>query len=127
MLRNVLISFSLTTFVSVLVGLIFINHFWSAFAFTFLVQVIVFYIVNTIIQTKALLKVQQLQTDQIKELSKQKAILECPCAEKSRQEVDMRFDQDIVYQCSKCKKSIKADVNVKTVLVTNPIYFNDRT
>ena len=38
----------------------------------------------------------------------------------------MRFDQDITYKCNNCGKNVKANVDVKTVLITEPIYFNDR-
>ena len=36
----------------------------------------------------------------------------------------MRFDKDVIYQCGKCDKNVKAMLNVKPVLTTEPIYFD---
>ena len=127
MLIKILFSFLITSLVGVLIGLIFVSKFWYVFSLAVILQVLFFYFLNTVYENRLIEKAQRLKLEEFKEASKQVALVECPCQEKSKQEVEMRFDQDIIYQCNKCGKSCKAAVDVKTLLVTEPIYFNDRT
>ena len=126
MLNKILFSVGVTALVSVLCGLIFISKFWYVFALTFIVQVLFFYFLNTIYENSLIEKAQKLRLQQFLEENKQIATIQCPCNQKSMQDVEMRFDQDIIYTCSTCGKNVKAGIDVKTVLVTEPIYFNDR-
>jgi len=126
MIQRVLISFGLTTLVSILFGLIFGAHFWLVFFLAFILQVLLFYFINSVYENKLIEKAQSLRLQEYAIQSKQIALIECPCAEKTKQEVEMRFDKDVTYVCNKCNKSIKAAVDVKSVLMTEPIYFNDR-
>lgn len=127
MLSKILISFGITALVSVLAGLIFVNNFWLVFAFTFILQILFFYFFNSVYENKLIEKAQKLKLEEFKELNKHVVTIECPCDEKTKQDVEMRFDNDVIYQCNKCKKNIKALVNVKTIQTTEPIYFNDRS
>ena len=52
-------------------------------------------------------------------------MVQCPCDEKVRQDIEMRFDMDVIYQCNKCNKNIKVVSDIKTLLTTEPIYSND--
>jgi len=126
MLNRVLISLGITSLVSVLFGLIFATHFWYVFALAFILQVLFFYFLNTVYENSLIEKAQLLRIQQIREENKQIATIQCPCGQKNMQEVEMRFDQDVVYSCNTCGKNVKAVVDVKTVLITEPIYFNDR-
>jgi membrane protein implicated in regulation of membrane protease activity len=126
MLQRIFISLGITSLVSVLVGLL-VSKFWLGFALSFILQVVFFYLFNSVYENRLIERAQILKLEEVKELSKNKVILECPCAEKNKQEINMRFDENVVYECSKCKKNIKADAIVKNVLTTQPIYFNDRT
>ena len=126
MLNRVLISLGITSLVSLLFGLIFATHFWYVFALAFILQVLFFYFLNTVYENSLIEKAQLLRIQQIREENKQVATIQCPCGQKNMQDVEMRFDQPVVYPCNVCGKNVKAGVDVKTVLVTEPIYFNDR-
>ena len=126
MLNRVLFSLGLTTLVSVLVALIFISKFWYVFALAFVLQVLFFYFLNTAYENSLIEKAQKIKLQQFIEENRQVAMVQCPCDQKNMQDVEMRFDQDIIYTCNQCGKNVKAGVDIKTVLVTEPIYFNDR-
>lgn len=123
MLRKILISLSITSLISTIAGLIFVSKFWLIFTLVFILQVLFFYFYNNYYENKLIEKAQQLRLEEFKELNKQVVVIACPCSEKNKQEVVMRFDQDVIYKCGKCQKNIKAVIDVKPLLVTEPIYF----
>lgn len=123
MLSRILFSLILTSLVSTLAGLLFASHFWNVFFLVFILQVLFFYFFNSVYENKLIEKAQQLKLEEFKEQNKQIVLVECPCDEKTQQEVSMRFDRDVIYQCGKCKKNIKAMTSVKTIQTTEPIYF----
>lgn len=125
MLVKTIVSLLLTTLVSVLAGLIVPGNFWIVFTFAFILQILFFYFFNSIYENRLIEKAQQLRIQELKEINKNIVNVQCPCDEKVRQEIEMRFDKDVIYQCNKCKKNIKAISDVKTILTTEPIYFND--
>lgn len=123
---KILFSFLITTLVSTLSGLIYPDKFWWLFSLTFILQVLFFYFVNTIYENRLIEKAKKLKLEEYKELTKHIIQLQCPCSEKVKQDVEVRFDKDILYKCNKCEKGIRAISDVKTLLQTDPIYFNDR-
>lgn len=125
MLVKTIVSLLLTTLVSVLAGLVIPGNFWIVFTFAFILQILFFYFFNSIYENKLIEKAQQLRLEELKEINKNIVNVQCPCDEKVRQEIEMRLDKDVIYQCNKCKKNIKAVSDVKTLLTTEPIYFND--
>jgi hypothetical protein len=125
MLGKIIISILITTLVSILAGLIVPGNFWIVFVFAFVLQVLFFYFFNSIYENRLIEKAQQIRLEELKEINKQIVTVQCPCDEKVRQDIQMRFDRDVIYQCNKCKKNIKAISDVKTLLTTEPIYFND--
>ncbi len=127
MTQRILISLAITCAMSALLASIFTGHFISVFGLSFIAQVVFFYIINSRYENNLILKAQELKVSEMQAANKQIAVIECPCNEKIKQEVDMRFDKDVIYQCSKCKKNIRADISVKALLTTEPIYFNDRS
>jgi len=126
MLNKIFFSLGITSLVSVLFALIFATKFWYVFALAFLLQILFFYFLNTVYENSLIEKAQKIKIQQYIEENRQVATVQCPCDQKNMQDVDMRFDQDITYRCNNCNKNIKANVDVKTVLITEPIYFNDR-
>ena len=125
MLGKIIISILITTLVSILAGLIVPGNFWTVFVFAFVLQVLFFYFFNSIYENRLIEKAQQIRLEELKEINKQIVTVQCPCDEKVRQDIQMRFDRDVIYECNKCKKNIKAISDVKTLLTTEPIYFND--
>lgn len=126
MFGKTVISLLLTSLVSILAGLIFASKFWYVFFLAFILQILFFYFFNGIYENRLIEKAQQLKLEEFKELNKHIVAVRCPCDQKSVQDIEMRFDKDIVYECIKCKKNIKAVADVKTVLTTEPIYFDGR-
>jgi len=69
----------------------------------------------------------ELKNKELEQTSKQQATIFCPCNEKNPQTVDMSFNNEgVLYKCDRCEKTVKAEIAIKTVLTTQPIYFNDR-
>jgi len=120
-------SLSITALVSTLFALLFPAHWIIVFALVTVLQILFFLLFNTIYGNYILLQAENTRLEQIKELAKNNTILECPCSEKFRQQVEVSLDKDRIYDCGKCKKPIKASVFVKNVLVTEPLLFNDRS
>lgn len=126
MVKKIFVSLGITCLISTLIGLLFAANFFIAFAAAFIIQVLTFYYLNSLNEQKVALRLLEIKNEQDRIAALQTAIIECPCTEKNKQGVEMRFDKDITFKCSKCSKMIKADVDVKSVLVTEPIYFNER-
>lgn len=127
MVKNILFSVGVTAVISALFGLFFADKFAIAFSLAFVIQLAFFYFFNTVYANKVLLRAMELKNNELQTLSKSQATVICPCDQKNAQNVDLSVREDIVYECNKCNKNIKAEINVKTVLTTDPIYFNDRS
>lgn len=125
MVSKIIISLLITTLVSSLAGLLFVSKFWIVFSLVFILQILFFYFFNSIYENKLIEKAQALKLKEFQELNKHIVTVQCPCAEKNNQNIEMRFDKDIVYECAKCKKNVKAIADVKTILTTDPIYYNN--
>jgi len=117
-----LTSLFLTLCVSTLFGLLFKDNFYITFAIATLLQFIGFYIFNSVYENILKRKAIELSTEFERERSKSTAVVNCPCGENNQQTISMILNNEKVYECSKCKKSIKAYANISTVLTTNPIY-----
>jgi len=120
-------SLLITSLVSTLVGLVYIDKFFILFSLAFVLQVLFFYFFNSVYQNKLFAKAQELKLEEFKQLTKNIVRIQCPCAQKMQQEVELDYNKDIVYECAKCNNKIKASTDVSTVLVTEPIYFNDKS
>ena len=128
MVNKVAISLILTILVSTLFGLLFSSKFWIVFSLAIIIQFLFFYILNTVYENRLIEKAQKIKLEEFKEQTKHFVLVECPCAEKVKQDIEVRFDKDLIYKCNKCDKNIRALPDVKTLLQTDPIYFNnDRT
>lgn len=124
MFKRLFVSLGLTSLISGIFALIFISHWVLVFILAFIIQLVAFYFINTTIENILIEKAEKIKLEQFIEANKQVIIIECPCGEKNKQEVVMRFDKDVIYQCGKCDKNVKAMLNVKPVLTTEPIYFD---
>lgn len=124
MLIKILVSLVITSLISALVGLLNISNFWILFSLAFIIQVLFFYFYNNHYENTLIEKAQKLKLEEFKEASKHISVIQCPCDEKSKQEVIMRFDDEVIYKCVKCDKNVKAFADVRSVLITEPIYFN---
>lgn len=124
MITKLLISLTITTLISALFGLLIPSNFWVVFSLAFIIQVLFFYFYNNHYENTLIEKAQRLKLEEFKEASKHISVVQCPCDEKVKQEIIMRFDDDVIYTCAKCNKNIKAFADVRTVLTTEPIYFN---
>jgi predicted membrane protein len=124
MIQKVLFSLLVTLIVSGLLAFLFANHWVIVFFLSFTLQILFFYIGNTIYENKLIEKAERIRTEQIKEATKLVATVECPCGEHFKQDTVIRFDEELTYKCDKCDKIIKLNVDVKPVLTTQPIYTN---
>ena len=125
-MKNILVSLVLTLLVSTLVGVL-STKFIAGFALAFILQVVIFYIGNTIYNNYIITKVEEIRLDQIKESQKQQITLTCPCSQANKQNIQIRANEDLIYKCDKCDKNIKAIHEVKNFITTQPIYFHNGT
>jgi len=120
------VSIGITSIISVLIAQCFSNEqFWSVFWLSFIIQILVFYIINTWYYNYLINRVETVKTQRIKELNRNVIKVTCPCSEGYVQAVDYRFDVDEnIVVCEKCNKKFKCKATVNTTLVTEPIYFD---
>ncbi len=122
---KILRSLFVTLTISGLFAFIFKNYWISVFILVTIIQVIGFSIGRTIYENYLKKELFKIQADREIEARKQFLMLECPCTEKVKQNVEISL-QDGKYECLKCKKTINTSVEVKNLLATEPIYFNNR-
>ena len=125
-MKKILFSLTVTSTVSALFALLFAK-FIIGFAIIFVSQIILFYIGNTIYSNYVITRIEEIKLQQLKEVQKQQTILSCPCANENKQAVDMNIGEEVTYKCNKCDKNIKAILEVKNYITTQPIYFDDRS
>jgi hypothetical protein len=123
MLSRFLLSVILTGAVSTILGLIFKDNFWYVFALASIVQIVGFLLFQQIYANRLLRNFEEIKTQQIKEGSRNLVDVSCPCDDQNKQTVDFRFDQKNIYKCTKCGKNFTAVASLRTILTTDPIYF----
>ena len=121
---KILISLSITFGLSCLIAAFFTDNYWLVFTTATVFQFIAFYLYNTIYANKLIKDLEVVKLDQIKEGHRNWVKVKCPCDEKIEQSIDFRFDQKNIFTCEKCGKNVACDINVTTVMVTDPIYFD---
>ena len=117
-----IVSLVLTACISTLFGLIFIDNFKVVFAITTILQFIGFYMFNNIYENLLKKRAIELSIEFEKEHSKNVVTINCPCSENNQQSIQMTFNEDTIYECSKCKKEIRASNNISTLMTTVPMY-----
>lgn len=128
-MNKTIISLLLTVAISALIGLLTPN-FLITFILATIVQIVGFYIGNTLYNNYIITKIENIKLDQIKELSKIKpsqTLVKCPCDKGTVQEIDISPNEEIVYKCKECDKSIKAYCELRNFVASQPIYFNDKS
>ena len=79
------------------------------------------YIVDSITFTR----IKKIEAEKLNELTKQVVAVTCPCPDKNKELINLRFDKENYHTCNKCQKKIKTYVDVGTVLATEPILQTD--
>ena len=125
MISRFLISVTLTGAVSTILGLIFRDNFWYVFALASIVQVVGFLLFQQIYANRLLRNFEEIKIQQMKEGNRNLVEVSCPCDDQNKQTVDFRFDQKNIYTCTKCGKNFTAVANLKTIMTTDPIYFEN--
>lgn len=115
-------SLLITSLVSALFGLLFIEKFFLVFILSTILQFLFFYFFNSIYENYQIKKAVELQIAQEKNQLENTVRVLCPCGENNPQEVKLSLREDTIYPCSKCKKEVRATTNVGTTLITSPIY-----
>ena len=125
MIGKFLLSVTLTAAVSTILGLIFKDNFWYVFTLASIVQVVGFLLFQQIYANRLLRNFEEIKIQQMKEGNRNLVDVSCPCDEQNRQTVDFRFDQKNIYTCKKCGKNFTAVATLKTIMTTDPIYFEN--
>ena len=124
---KVLASLGLTVGLSTLIALFFSSElFWLVWSTATILQFVAFYFYNRIYTNRLIKDLENIKIQQLKEANRNMVQVKCPCDETIQQSIDFRFDQVNTFDCIKCGKSVKCDINVPTVMVTEPIYFKDK-
>tara|TARA_E500000318_G_C3521336_1_gene196534 strand:+ start:357 stop:725 length:369 start_codon:yes stop_codon:yes gene_type:complete len=118
-MRKVILSLVLTFLVSGLFGLLFNS--WLVFGLATILQILFFYFFNTVYENYLTEKVIEANAIVEKEKFKNMVKVVCPCAENNTQDILLTFNEDTIYNCSKCNKEIRATTNIGSTLVTSPI------
>ena len=126
MINKVIISLLVTSIVSLLFALIFKDVFWYVFTLAFILQISISLVYNQIYTNKLFLDLETIKIEQLKESSRNLVDIVCPCSAGTPQRVDFRFDQKVIYECTECKKTYIIMADLKPVLTTEPVYFDDR-
>lgn len=122
--KKLLYSLFLTTVISVLGGLFFLNfqfNFWATTVFFFVLQIVGFYFYGEHVKRKNAAIQAQLELLAISELKKITADVVCPCDKKVQSTIPIEMDSDNSYICGQCSKRISVLLQVKTALKTDPI------
>ena len=122
-LLRIIISLVITFGISALIALLFINHFWSVFGLCSVLQFVIFYFLNRNTESKIIAELEKLKIQEIAEANRNNIIIGCPCDENNKQVVDIRFDRENIFECEKCKNNFKVVCEPKSLLVTEPVYF----
>ena len=124
---KVFFSLGLTFGISTLIALFFSKDlFWLIWSTVTVLQFVIFYFWNSFTTNRVIKDLEVIKLEQIKESTRNLVQVTCPCDENFKQALDFRFDQKNVFNCEKCGKNVACDINVTTVLVTEPIYFDEK-
>jgi hypothetical protein len=123
------IAFGLFLWVSISLGIAIACKFFDfPFIPTFFIALLVQYFIGDsiyrVITVKELAKTREAEAKIAAELSKQFATVECPCDEKSNQLVALNLNEENLYKCNKCDKSLKCMIGWKTFQTTTPLTEN---
>ena len=110
-------SILITAAISTLIALVFLSYFWQVFAISAALQVIIFYIINTVRD----ISMQKIENKRIAEFSKQGLLLKCPCFRQSEEFVPIVLNENNSYNCEACNKPITVKIEATTLAATVPV------
>lgn len=125
-MREIFQSIFLLLFISgSLAGLLnlgFNKPFWSCFFITIIVQFIVYDLYRRWLSTYSKLQEEEIKNNRLKEYSKQGLICTCPDENCNYTLlVPIVLNDENIYDCPKCNKTVKVYIGAKTYLTTEPV------
>jgi len=96
-------------------------NFFSGLAFFVALQFIGFYFYRDIMDKKLAIETERLIIAREAELSKQGAVVTCPCDRAVQTFVPIVLNEANDYVCPGCKKQVNIHVNLKTAIATIPV------
>lgn len=122
-------SLSITALVTLIVSTLLWSigyPFYTVFIFTFIGQLMFFYMFNTVLQYIVMLKNKKLENNRIKEFTMQGVDLNCAhCS--STNLAPLRFDQDNIFSCLNCGKDNSVYINITVAQSSSPLEINSLT
>lgn len=122
--KKLIYGLGLTTVVSILGGLFFLNigfNFFATFFFFFILQVVGFYFYGESVKRKNAFIEAKLELAAAAELAKISADVICPCDKKVKTTIPIEMNSDNAYICAQCEKRVSVLLETKTFLKTDPI------
>lgn len=119
---NLIRSLTLTAFVSTLIAttlhLSVGYSFVASFLISTVVQFVLFFTVGSVLDFFNEIKMKQINTMRLAELSKQSMEVECPCHKKNREIVPIVLNAKNTYKCTACNKTNSVYIVAETAHVT---------
>jgi transcription elongation factor Elf1 len=122
-------SLSITTLVTLTVSALMWSigyPFYTVFVFTFIGQLMFFYMFNTVLRYVIMLKNKKLENNRIKEFTLQGVELHCAHCNSSNL-TPLRFDQDNIFSCLNCEKGNSVYINITVAQSSSPLDINSLT
>lgn len=94
---------------------------WLLVSLSVVVQFLCHYIYQSFLLAYISANNQKIEADLIKELSYQTVDIDCPCSQKNKQSVNLRLNDDTLYQCNQCQKLLNVNLDITSTLATVPI------
>lgn len=120
MLKALLVTFILSSSVSLLFSHNLID-FFKYFFFVTVLQIIIFNVYKSVLQLFA----EKIKNERIKEFSKQGMEISCPCYLSKKMFIPIELNGDNSFNCLECKKDVSVEVTAKTFLKTEMINLDD--
>ena len=122
-------SLSITTLVTLTVSTLMWSigyPFYTVFVFTFIGQLMFFYMFNTILRYVIMLKNKKLENNRIKEFTLQGVELDCAHCSSSNL-TPLRFDQDNIFSCLNGAKDNSVYINITVAQSSSPLDISSLT
>jgi hypothetical protein len=74
-----------------------------------------------VLETYTAIKAKKLENEQLRELAYQGVTVTCPCLQRVKEFVPIRFNTPNYYKCGTCAKTVNVFIDTETALVTEPL------